>query len=189
MVLDKKILRKEMKEKLLSISKPLYEHKSYIIAQELLKEPLWKSAHTIGITISKFPEVDTYQIIRKAWEQGKRVAVPKCFANERKMDFRQLNLFNQLESVYYGLFEPIEAQTNYIAPNEIDLLFVPGLAYDTNGYRIGFGGGYYDRFLETFNGHTLSLAFSEQIIDHIPKEQHDIPVEKIITNEGSIFAS
>lgn len=186
---DKQVLRKEMKEKLLSIPKPLFEHNSYLIAQSLQEDPFWVSANTIGVTLSNFPEVDTYQIIRRAWEHGKRVVVPKCSPKEKKMDFRQLKQFNQLESVYYGLFEPIEPLTFLVKPDEIDLLIVPGLAFDKKGFRVGFGGGYYDRFLEAYNGHTLSLAFSKQIVDQIPKESHDIPIEKIITEEGSFFAS
>src|SRR5690554_6507589 len=98
---EKKVIRKEIKEKLLSISKPLYEHQSFMIAQSLQEDPFWKSANTIGITISDFPEVDTSQIIRRAWEQGKKVVVPKYIPDGRKMDSRQLKQFNQLESVYF----------------------------------------------------------------------------------------
>jgi 5-formyltetrahydrofolate cyclo-ligase len=182
---EKKVIRKEIKEKLLSISKPIYEHQSFMIAQSLQEDPFWVNANTIGITISNFPEVDTYQIIRRAWEQGKRVVVPKCIPEGKKMDFRQLKQFNQLESVYFGLYEPMESLTLLVDPKEIDLIIVPGLAFDKSGYRIGFGGGYYDRFLENFKGHTLSLCFSEQIVECVPTEVHDIPVEKTITNEGS----
>ncbi len=113
-MIGKKILRKEIKERLQSsISKEIYEHRSYIIAQKLFKDPLWQSAHTIGITISSPPEVDTYQIIRKAWDEGKRIVIPKCLPKDRKMDFRVLDRFDQLESVYFGLLEPIESKTDW----------------------------------------------------------------------------
>jgi 5-formyltetrahydrofolate cyclo-ligase len=188
-LIEKKVLRKEIKEILLSIPKPSYEHCSYIIAQTLYKDPLWLSAHTIGITISNPPEVDTYQIIRKAWDEGKRIVIPKCLPKERKMNFHLLDRFDQLETVYSGLLEPIESETERVAPKEIDLIIVPGLGFDTDGFRLGVGGGYYDRFLQTFKGSTLSLAFQEQMIYNIPKEAHDIPVAKIITNEGSFQTS
>ena len=98
------------------------------------------------------------------------------------MDFRKLERFDQLESVYSGLLEPIESKTNLVEPSDIDLLIVPGIAFDSEGFRMGFGGGYYDRFLQSFKGNTVSLAFREQIVSNLPKEDHDIPVEKIITD-------
>ncbi|MBB6444923.1 5-formyltetrahydrofolate cyclo-ligase [Bacillus benzoevorans] len=182
--MEKQKLRKEIRAKLKQIPKPLYEHYSYTIAQELYKDPLWQAASVIGITISIAPEVDTYQIIRTAWAEGKRVAVPKCHDKERTMDFRYLQRFNQLESVYFGLLEPIETETELAAKAEIDLLLVPGIAFTQQGYRMGVGGGYYDRFLEDFKGGTISLAFAQQIVPEIPVEEHDLPVGKIITNDG-----
>jgi 5-formyltetrahydrofolate cyclo-ligase len=185
----KEILRKEMKVKLLSMSKALYEHRSYIIAQTLYKEALWKSSSTIGITVSNPPEVDTYQIIRKAWEEGKKVVIPKCIPQQKQMFFRQLERFDQLETVYFGLLEPIESETEQVTTEDIDLLIVPGIAFMSNGYRMGAGGGYYDRFLQGYHGNTMSLAFEDQIVSSLPIEAHDIPVAKIITNERSMIVS
>lgn len=179
-------LRKQMMDSLKEIDKPQYEHLSYEIAQSLYKDSFWKEAKTIGITVSKYPEVDTYQMIRKAWEEGKRVVIPKCLPKTKEMVFRTLTQFNQLESVYYGLLEPIEELTHEVSANEIDLLIVPGLAFSMDGYRVGFGGGYYDRYLTGYKGHTLSLAFPQQLIEELPVEGHDLPVEKIITtNKGT----
>lgn len=186
---EKKKLRSVIREKLKEISKPLYEHYSYTIAQELYKDPLWQSASIIGITISIPPEVDTYQIIRTAWAEGKRVVVPKCLAKEKQMDFRELQRFDQLESVYFGLLEPIESETALVEKENIDLLIVPGLAFTQEGYRTGVGGGYYDRYLQHYQGHTVSLAFHEQLVSSVPIEAHDIPVGKIITNKGSYSPS
>lgn len=183
---DKNIIRQRMKETLSKLSKPTYEDFSYKIAQRLFEEEYWKQAIVVGITISKPPEVDTYQIIRKAWELGKQVVVPKCYPKEKKLSFRMLTEFSQLESVYYGLLEPIEEQTKEVLPENIDLLIVPGLAFTSEGFRLGFGGGYYDRFLPDFLGDTLSLCFHSQVISHFPIEEHDIPVSKIITNNEVI---
>jgi 5-formyltetrahydrofolate cyclo-ligase len=184
-VLGKKELRKEIREKLQNLSAEKYNEQSNAIAQSLYKEEGWKSASTVGITISKRPEVDTYQIIRQAWEEGKRIVVPKCFSKERRMDFRVLESFDQLETVYFNLLEPIESKTTLIDPKEIELLIVPGLAFTKGGFRLGVGGGYYDRFLEYHQLRTLSLAFHQQIVSEIPLEEHDIPVMKIITDQGS----
>ena len=153
------------------------------LPKKFLKTLYGNPLRCIGITISSPPEVDTFQIIRKAWDEGKQIVIPKCLPKERKMDFRKLERFDQLESVYSGLLEPIESKTNLVEPSDIDLLIVPGIAFDSEGFRMGFGGGYYDRFLQSFKGNTVSLAFREQIVSNLPKEDHDIPVEKIITDE------
>ena len=84
----------------------------------------------MGLRFQAPPEVDTFQIIRKAWDEGKRIVMPKCLPKDRKMDFRILDRFDQLESVYFGLLEPIESKTVRVDPEEIDLLIVPGIAFD-----------------------------------------------------------
>lgn len=183
---DKKEFRKQVKDELKALTLPLYEDWSLLIAEQLYMDEDWNNAVTVAITISRTPEVDTCQIIRKAWEQGKRVVIPKCESESRTMDFRQLTRFSQLESVYFGLYEPIVSETESVSHEEIDLVIVPGLAFDRSGYRLGFGGGYYDRFLANYHGNTLSLAFEQQIVDRVPREKHDIPVRKIITNHEVI---
>jgi 5-formyltetrahydrofolate cyclo-ligase len=181
--MNKKQLRQQIRIKLDSITKPEYEDKSLRIAQTLFNEQSWINADTIGITISNHPEVDTYQIIRKAWELNKRVAVPKCIPRDKSMDFRVLEEFSQLESVFYGLFEPIVTKTIPITKDKIDLLIVPGVAFTKKGDRLGNGGGYFDRYLVNYSGQTLSLAFHEQVVTTLPIEANDIPVSKIITDQ------
>jgi 5-formyltetrahydrofolate cyclo-ligase len=185
---DKKLVRKQMIEVLKEVSKPIYEDYSYKIANQLFQDGDWKQANVIGLTVSKFPEVDTYQIIRKAWEQGKKVVVPKCYPKDKKMIFYLLSEFSQLESVFYGLLEPKEDCTVAVDAREINLMIVPGLAYTKEGYRIGFGGGYYDRYLRNYTGKTLTLAFDMQIIPQFAIEEHDMPISKIITNTEIIKA-
>ncbi|MCL6571990.1 MAG: 5-formyltetrahydrofolate cyclo-ligase [Bacillus sp. (in: Bacteria)] len=185
-MVDKKAIRKQIKEQLSTLSKPLYEDYSYKIACRLFEEEDWKQAQVIGITVSMQPEVDTYQIIRKAWELSKQVVVPKCDPVEKRLSFRTLSEFSQLESVFHGLFEPVVELTNEVETQMIDLLIVPGLAYTLKGYRLGFGGGYYDRYLTNYPGKSLSLAFSDQIIPLFLIEKHDIPISKIITNHEVI---
>jgi 5-formyltetrahydrofolate cyclo-ligase len=183
---NKNSIRQHMKETLSRLTKPQYEDYSYRIACRLYEDDDWKQAKVIGITVSKQPEVDTYQIIRKAWESGKQVVVPKCIPQRKVLSFRTLTEFSQLESVFYGLYEPIEELTEEIDTGRIDLLIVPGLAYTREGYRLGFGGGYYDRFLFNYLGKTVSLAFNVQMVPYFQVEDHDIPVSKIITNQEVI---
>ena len=141
------------------------------------------------MTVSNFPEVDTWQLIREGWNQGKRITTPKCIPASKEMVFRQIQGFNELESAYFGLFEPIEQMTDEVVKDDIDLLIVPGLIFNRKGFRVGFGGGYYDRYLKGYEGATLSLAFSMQLRDQIPVESHDIPVGKIITEAAIIDCS
>ncbi|WP_210365935.1 5-formyltetrahydrofolate cyclo-ligase [Bacillus sp. REN3] len=184
---EKKDLRKKIQAGLSGISRPLYEDLSYRIANRLYNDEMWESASTIGITISRMPEVETLQVVRKAWEQGKRVTVPKCEPQTKGLDFRELKHFSELESVFFGLLEPIPSETEKVLPSEIDLVIVPGLAFSNEGFRLGFGGGYYDRFLENYKGNTLSLAFRKQLVSNVPIEAHDIPVDRIITEDGVII--
>lgn len=179
---EKKVMRKQMIEILKQITKPFYEDYSYKIANKLFEDEDWKNTNVVGITVSKFPEVDTYQIIRKAWEQGKKVVVPKCYPTNKEMVFYLLSEFSQLESVFFGLLEPREDCSEAVDASQIDLMIVPGLAYTKEGYRIGFGGGYYDRYLKNYTGRSLTLAFDVQIIPQFVVEKYDMPISKIITN-------
>ncbi|MEH7074042.1 5-formyltetrahydrofolate cyclo-ligase [Neobacillus drentensis] len=183
---NKKSIRIEMKEILSRLPKASYEDYSQQIAGKLYEDHDWKQAQVIGITISKSPEVDTYPIIRKAWELGKDVVVPKCDPENRMLTFRRITDFSQLETVFYNLLEPIENVTEPVGIDRIELLIVPGLAFTREGYRLGFGGGYYDRYLLNYSGKALSLAFEEQILPQFHIENHDIPVSKIITNHEVI---
>ncbi len=182
--MDKKSMRKTMNSKLQALDPMTYEQFSFMIGSLLIETDEWKSSSTIGLTVSRFPEVDTWQLIRKGWEQGKRIVVPRCIPSTKGMSFRNITAFTQLENSFFGLFEPIESQTEELPKNEIDLLIVPGLVYSKDGYRIGFGGGYYDRFLEGFQGQIVSLAFSMQLTETVPVEEHDRPVDKIVTEKG-----
>ncbi|WP_230130504.1 5-formyltetrahydrofolate cyclo-ligase [Bacillus sp. CECT 9360] len=182
----KEKIRSEIKAVLTTMSESDYQQLSRAIATQLYQLGEWERANLIGITISNHPEVDTREIIKRAWEQGKEVAVPKCFPADKSIQFRKIVSFDQLEKVYYGLWEPIMTETEIVSANEIDLLFAPGLAFTESGYRLGFGGGYYDRFLPYYKGPTLSLAFKDQVLPALPVETHDIPVAKLVTPERVI---
>lgn len=176
-----------MKEKIEKINQDDYNDWSNKIKNKLHSLHDWKQAHMIGITISRGKEVYTRSIIEKGWEEGKKIVVPKCNPAQKEMTFRIIDAFDQLENIYYNLEEPKEAITEPVSANEIDLLIVPGLAFDVKGYRLGFGGGYYDRFLKTYKGNTAALAFQLQVVSEIPTEIHDMPVHKIITNNQVIL--
>ncbi|WP_332646745.1 5-formyltetrahydrofolate cyclo-ligase [Lysinibacillus sp. 54212] len=181
--MDKKTERLKMKKQLNELSKEEYIERSQIIHQKLLQEPSIINAETIALTISNFPEVDTRKLIESLWKLNKRVAVPKCNPKTKEMTFYAIQGFHQLESVYYNLQEPIEERTDKIQQEQMDVIIVPGIVFDKRGLRIGFGGGYYDRYLPTFTGKLISLAFDEQVVAWVPNESYDVPVHLIISDK------
>ncbi len=186
--MSKSQIRKDIKEKLQAVPQDVIKNWSSDIAAKLFITDDWKQADMIAITISRGTEVDTKAIIERGWEEGKRMVVPKCEPATKDMTFRVLESFDQLEVVYYGLLEPKENETKSVLPSEIKLILVPGLVYNHKGYRVGFGGGYYDRFLSKYNGRTAALAFQEiQLVEDLPIEEHDVPVNLIVTNEQVIL--
>lgn len=180
---EKGTLREEMKKILGSMDKSSHASKSKEIQDKLFATKEWKTSQTIAVTISRFPEVDTETIIMRAWDEGKKVAVPKCFPNNKSMEFYFLENFNQLESVYFGLKEPIITEVEICSKDKLEFILVPGLIFDEEGYRVGFGGGYYDRYLVDYTGPKVALAFTEQLVKKVPIDHYDIPVHKIVTNE------
>lgn len=178
--------RAEMKNRLNEITSNTYKQWSRKIFENLVTSDVWKNACVIAITIARGREVNTRPIIEHAWKHGKRVAVPKCHPKQREMEFRFIESFHDLEVVYYGIEEPIVDKTTYCPKTDIDLMVVPGIAFHSSGYRIGYGGGYYDRYLQDFSEKKISLAFHIQMIPHMTWEEHDIPVEAIVTDKGWI---
>ncbi|BBW95595.1 5-formyltetrahydrofolate cyclo-ligase [Geobacillus sp. FSL W8-0032] len=183
-MIDKQHLRRLMLGRLRQL--PLEEKRAYDrrIAAYLYEWPPWQRARTLALTVARGTEVATAPIIERAWQEGKTVAVPKCDPLTKTMTFRRLASFAQLEKAYAGLLEPIEEQTTAIDRDELDLILVPGVCFTKTGYRIGYGGGYYDRYLPGVAAVTAALAYSFQILDRIPVEAHDVPVTAIITEQG-----
>jgi len=184
--MSKAIRRKEMLQRLNRLSKETYRARSESIIQRFVISRLFRQAEVIGVTISRFPEVRTMSLIEEAWRAGKRVVVPRCNTETKEMTFREIMSYDELEVVSSGLYEPKENETDAVEKQEIDLLIVPGVIYSNEGYRIGFGGGYYDRYLKDYDGRTVSLAFTEQTGQVVPVEPYDVPVQYIISDTQTI---
>lgn len=182
--MTKKDRRLAMLQRLNEMDVAEHQGKSEQILKNLMKQAVYQRADVIGVTLSRFPEVDTLLLIQAAWNDGKKVAVPKCIRKTREMDFRLLTSFDELEVVYMDLQEPIAEKTISVKPEQIDLQIVPGVVFSKEGYRIGFGGGYYDRYMANYSGASISLAFACQTGYDIPVEKHDIPVQLMITEQS-----
>lgn len=185
---EKKKLRQEMRKKLAELPEETFRTLCTKIVERLTALSEWREAETVGMTMSVPGEIDTEEIVRKAWRQKKRVAVPKADQKIKKMDFRVIRSLDQLNTGFAGIREPLPDQTDAVSPGEIDLLVVPGLVFDSKGYRIGFGGGFYDRYLVDYRNLAISLAFEMQLVDHIPIEVFDRPVDLIVTDQRVIRA-
>lgn len=186
---EKRELRQQIRDRLMGMDHSVYMERSANIHQRLFNTEEWKGAEVIGITLSIFPEVDTYGVIEKAWEYGKRVAVPKCLPEKKGLKFFLITDFNQVQKGYYGLYEPVEEKGKEVKKEQIQFLVVPGVVFSKKGNRIGFGGGYYDRFLQGYDGVTLSMAFEEQIVGDVPVEDHDKRVGMIVTERNVYYCN
>ncbi|WP_077601315.1 5-formyltetrahydrofolate cyclo-ligase [Oceanobacillus sojae] len=186
---EKKILRQKMLKELSLLSK--LDRKKVETGQQmqLFTTPAFQNAATIGVTISTEIEWDTYTVIKKAWGEGKIIASPKCMVKTKELHYYAWNHQNQIQDGYAGIKEPIPEKTKQIPYSDIDLLIVPGVIFDKRGYRIGYGGGYYDRMLADYTGTTISLCSEQQLIQQIPRESYDLPVEQIITEERILHTS
>lgn len=153
------------------------------ITKRVLSLREYKSSGILFIYISKDIEVNTEQIIKAAFADGKSVAVPKCIPEQREMDFYIIEDFSQLESGFYGLMEPVPEKCERVTDFSEGLCIVPGLGFDRSGYRLGFGMGYYDRFLPRFGGDTAGICYSQCICAQLPHGYYDKRVSVIVTEE------
>lgn len=185
----KRIQRQEMLNKLQHMPAATYAQRSAKIVKRLTETPQFHVAKTIAVTMSNFPEVETRGFIEHVWSLEKKIVVPKSNPKTRQMTFYKITDFRQLEVVFAGIEEPIESMCEAISPEQMDLVIVPGVVFNKKGYRIGFGGGYYDRFLAGYRGATIALAFEEQVCDDIPVDAHDIPVQHVITDQRMLHCS
>lgn len=179
-------LRKSMQEKLSLLAEVEREQISKQLQNQLFESKLWQEAEIIGIYLSFGDEWDTRAIVKKAWQLGKKVAIPKTIPERKEMNFYQINNFSEVQEGHFNIEEPVIEKTTLVDKNMIDLLVVPGLIFSKEGYRIGFGGGYYDRFLTDFLHTTVSLVWSGQLIDKLPIQWYDIPVQYIFTEYETI---
>ncbi|KAB3532150.1 5-formyltetrahydrofolate cyclo-ligase [Alkaliphilus pronyensis] len=181
-------LRKSVLKKREALTKDFIKAKSKIIATTLMETSHYKNAHSIMVFVSFRNEVDTYDIIQHILSSGKRVFVPLANPKTKELSICEIKDFhNDLEIGNFGVLEPKKEALRLVSPQILDLIIVPGLVFDDRGYRIGYGGGFYDRFLsEIPNIPTVSLAFEMQMVDSVPFDNYDIPVRYIITEERFI---
>ncbi|EGP4803052.1 5-formyltetrahydrofolate cyclo-ligase [Enterococcus faecium] len=173
----KEKLRRQGIEKLKNLAKSgKKKDKEQRICEQLFASEYWKSAQVIGTTLSNEFELDTQPIIQRAKKEQKKIVVPKTLP-KRQMAFYEMDEHTVFERSSFGVLEP-QSEKLYL-PEMIDLLIVPGIIYNRAGYRIGFGGGYYDRYLKNFHRKTCSLVFREQLNEQWRPESFDQKIQQL----------
>jgi 5-formyltetrahydrofolate cyclo-ligase len=179
--MDKDFFRKKILDIRNSLSQKEVEICSDKIWKSLSKLKEFQEAKGIFIYISFKNEVDTNKIIQSIIDT-KQVMVP-CIENG-KINISQIDNFCTYKKDKFGIPEPCEKKI--CSPKKIDLAIVPGIAFDLNRNRIGFGGGYYDRILKLINAKKIALCYDFQLLDNIPIDNHDIKMDFIITESRMI---
>lgn len=171
-------MKKELRKEILYLRDNLEDryNKSVIIKNKILSLDIYKNSNVVALYSSMKSEVDTKELISESLELGKRVLLPRII-NKNKMIFIEINKDTNYEKNNFGMLEPIG-----IEEKNIDLMIIPGIAFDKDNNRLGYGRGYYDKYLKDKNIYKIGICFKEQIVDNIDIEEHDIKMNLIITD-------
>ena len=175
-------LRKQVLQEMKVIPQKQKNTMDRAITDRLLHHPFYQEANVIATYLSFPHEFQTQGLIGQALRDCKKGMIPKTNPKGR-MEFVVYDP-QQLVKTSFGLLEP-QGNLEVVDASQIDLIHVPGLAFTTEGYRIGYGGGYYDRYLENFAGHSLSTIYPCQV-QEFNSEDHDIPVQEVLIDEGNL---
>lgn len=175
--MDKKGLRASIRTRKRAMTEEEIVSRSEKLTELFLDSAAYKNAKTIYGYLPYNQEVRTVPMLEQAQKDGKRVAVPKCYGTEMK--FIYLDDLTKVEKGYANIPEPIE--DGPVADDKTALVLMPGLAFDPQGHRIGYGGGFYDKFLSAEPNHpTLALCYEFQMLPALETEEHDIPVDTVL---------
>lgn len=175
--MDKAVLRKQIRLQKQAMTPEQIEAASRCLAEKFFATEYYQNAKTLYGYLPYNQEVRTVPILEQALRDGKRVAVPKVYGEE--MRFIYLDDLSAVEKGYAGIPEPVADSP--VADDPYALVLMPGLAFDPFGHRIGYGGGFYDRFLEAEPEHpTVALCYDFQMFDALQTQDHDIPVDCVL---------
>lgn len=185
---SKRILRQEMLKLRMALSEQEVREKSFLIKEKLFGLSEFKEAGLIMFYVSFKNEVRTEEMIEEAMAAGKRIALPVTTSTKEIKPYLVFDLKKDLVPGRYGIPEPRIDRNREVEAREIDLIVVPGLAFDRRGYRLGFGAGYYDRFLRSLYASQprpfcFGLAYEFQVVPLLPSEGHDEKLDMVITEK------
>lgn len=182
----KKNLRKELLTKRSLLTEEEVFLKSLSITQQLKNSFIYENANHVMAYLSFRNEVETASIIKDLFDNNKKVYIPLTVPDTRELIVSQLlDLEKDLEVGNFGVLEPKKDAIRPVSLDTLDLVLVPGVGFDKKGYRVGYGGGYYDRFLPRLAASipTVALAFEVQMIEKAPIDQYDFPVQYVVTEK------
>lgn len=182
----KQDIRRIIKTKREELNKDLKTQLDQSIMNRFIESEYFEKSNIIFIYVNMDSEINTIEIIKESLKRGKRVAVPKVLPVEKEMVALEIkSLLDLNESGSYGILEP--GLDKKEVSEQVDLVVLPGLAFEENGYRIGYGGGFYDKFLNKHkNIDKVALCYNFQIISDMPKEDYDQRVDAIMTESKTI---
>lgn len=184
--------KKEYREEVLALRSQLDIHTKNqwdnIILDKLINSDYYKNSSVIFAFVSFRDEVDTHKFIKQALKDGKTICVPKVPSKKQGMETHIIKGFEDLKEGYFGILEPIDGCTK-ASPDDIDFILMPGVAFDLEGGRVGYGAGFYDKFLAKLNKDVpkIAIAYDFQLYEKVPTDEFDIKIDGIITNKDFLI--
>jgi len=190
--LAKEALRREMRDQLRAMGPALRAEASLVICQTAASLPSFTSARCVALFAPLPSEPDVHPLIEEAWAQGKRVVLPLMIKHGTvpELDWHEVTSWDEVVVPGpFGLREPDPLRCTRVKTAEVDCAFVPGVAFDATGYRLGRGGGFYDSFLSRVPTTVpcIGLFFGVQKVESVPREAHDQRLGSVITEDGSLL--
>ncbi|MBQ7161587.1 MAG: 5-formyltetrahydrofolate cyclo-ligase [Clostridia bacterium] len=184
---EKKAIREKIKAERMEISAEEKERLDAAICEKFLSLASYRYAGILLLYAPMKGEIDVMPLARAALAAGKKVAFPRCDPDDRTMVFRCVRSEEELAPAHFGIREPSDGCEAYDpASNELAICIVPALAFDREGFRVGYGGGYYDRFLNDFRGSKVGLIYSRFLIERAPRGRFDTAADAMVTEKGVI---
>lgn len=176
--MTKKEARQQIKEKIKQLDERYRKEADRSIFEQIINLKEYKEAETIFCYASMKEEVDTWQLIKLALEQGKTVGVPLCIG-KGIMEVRQVRMLSDFKEGAYGIMEPSK-ECPLLSKDKIDMAVIPCVSADKEGRRLGHGAGFYDRFLQDTTFPKILICYRRLLMDEIPTQEHDILMDQVI---------
>ena len=180
-------LREEYRQKRRDLDPGEKERLDNLVSEKVINSQTYKNAEVVLTYIPKSEEVNIMNVVKAALDDGKKLACPKCNTKDRTMTFRYITSLDQLEDSVFGLKEPKAECPEFVQEDRISskvICIIPAILFDKKGYRIGYGGGYYDRYLSGFNGIKVGVGYYDFIVNEAPHGKFDSAVDVLITERG-----
>ncbi|MFD1394287.1 5-formyltetrahydrofolate cyclo-ligase [Kroppenstedtia eburnea] len=180
----------ELRTRLLSLREGMdpavARRESAAVCGVLGADPVYQEAEKILFYMPHKGEVDLRPLMELGWREGKQVVLPRSLPRTRELELYRIESFRDVAQGTYGIREPVPTAGNRVAPEEVELVVVPGVGFDKAGYRLGYGGGYYDRFFAGPGGDAIRIgaAYSFQWVSTVYPEPHDQPLNGVATPSG-----